>query len=44
MLLLANEFLDALPIRQFVRREAGWMERFVEEGRFVEVAVSPRLV
>jgi len=36
MLLLANEFLDALPIRQFVRREAGWMERYVEDGRFAE--------
>jgi SAM-dependent MidA family methyltransferase len=34
--LLANEFLDALPIRQFVRREAGWAERFVEDGKFVE--------
>jgi NADH dehydrogenase [ubiquinone] 1 alpha subcomplex assembly factor 7 len=40
MLLLANEFLDALPIRQFVRREAGLMERFVEDGRFVEVAAG----
>jgi NADH dehydrogenase [ubiquinone] 1 alpha subcomplex assembly factor 7 len=40
MLLLANEFLDALPIRQFVLREAGWMERFVEEGRFVELAAD----
>jgi NADH dehydrogenase [ubiquinone] 1 alpha subcomplex assembly factor 7 len=36
LLLLANEFLDALPIRQFVRRDAGWMERYVAEGRFVE--------
>ena len=36
MLLLANEFLDALPIRQFVRRGEVWMERFVEDGRFVE--------
>jgi SAM-dependent MidA family methyltransferase len=35
-ILLANEFLDALPIRQFVRREAGWAERFVEDGKFVE--------
>ena len=35
-MLLANEFLDALPIRQFVRRGGLWMERFVEEGRFVE--------
>jgi NADH dehydrogenase [ubiquinone] 1 alpha subcomplex assembly factor 7 len=36
MILLANEFLDALPIRQFVRRDTGWAERFVEHGRFVE--------
>lgn len=36
LILLANEFLDALPIRQFVRRGDGWVERFVAEGRFVE--------
>lgn len=36
LLLLANEFLDALPIRQCVRRGAGWAERFVAEGRFAE--------
>jgi len=35
-IVLANEFLDALPIRQFVRRASGWFERFVEEGGFVE--------
>ena len=29
LLLLANEFLDALPIRQFVRRGSGWAERYV---------------
>lgn len=39
LLLLANEFLDALPIRQFVRRGEGWMERYVEGGAFVEVAL-----
>lgn len=39
MLLLANEFLDALPIRQFVRRGGRWMERFVAVGGFVEQAV-----
>ncbi len=27
--LLANEFFDALPIRQFVRTERGWCERVV---------------
>jgi SAM-dependent MidA family methyltransferase len=37
-LLLANEFLDALPIRQFLRREGGWTERFVQDGAFVEIA------
>lgn len=40
LLLLANEFLDALPIRQFVRRGAGWTERYVAEGRFVELPSS----
>jgi NADH dehydrogenase [ubiquinone] 1 alpha subcomplex assembly factor 7 len=29
-ILLANEFLDALPIRQFVRRGGGWTEIFVD--------------
>jgi len=35
MILLANEFFDALPIRQFERREAVWRERVVglENGR-----------
>ncbi|HWA79071.1 MAG TPA: SAM-dependent methyltransferase [Acetobacteraceae bacterium] len=37
MLLLANEFLDALPIRQFIHRPSGWTERFVtDDGRFFE--------
>ena len=36
MILLANEFLDALPIRQFVRRGDGWTERFVADGAWVE--------
>jgi SAM-dependent MidA family methyltransferase len=35
-ILLANEFLDALPIRQFIRRGAGWHERFVADGVFLE--------
>ncbi len=39
-MLLANEFLDALPIRQFVRLETGWTERHVQDGRFVELAIS----
>ena len=36
MMLWGNEFLDALPIRQFVRRGAGWTERFVGPEGFVE--------
>ncbi len=35
-IILANEFLDALPIRQFIRRAGGWMERFVGDGAFIE--------
>ena len=41
LLLLANEFLDALPIRQFVRRSGQWFERFVDGGRFLECAATP---
>jgi NADH dehydrogenase [ubiquinone] 1 alpha subcomplex assembly factor 7 len=37
LILLANEFLDALPIRQFVRRGPGWTERHVQDGAFVEL-------
>jgi SAM-dependent MidA family methyltransferase len=36
LVLLGNEFLDALPIRQFVRRGSGWTERFVGPQGFVE--------
>jgi NADH dehydrogenase [ubiquinone] 1 alpha subcomplex assembly factor 7 len=36
MILLGNEFLDALPTRQFVRRGSGWSERFVCLSGFVE--------
>ena len=35
-LILANEFFDALPIRQFVKRAEGWRERFMQNGSFVE--------
>lgn len=40
LLILANEFLDALPIRQIVRTEAGWRERMVglDGGTFAFVA------
>lgn len=36
LVLLANEFLDALPVRQFIRRPSGWMERYVENGAYTE--------
>ncbi|HEY4040683.1 MAG TPA: SAM-dependent methyltransferase [Rhodopila sp.] len=36
MILVGNEFLDALPIRQFVRRGHGWTERYVADGTWME--------
>src|SRR5262249_9314117 len=47
MLLVANEFLDALPIRQFVRHGAHWSERMVtldRGNRFVFVEGPPSLI
>jgi NADH dehydrogenase [ubiquinone] 1 alpha subcomplex assembly factor 7 len=40
LLVVANEFLDALPVRQLVMTEAGWRERLIAcvEGRFVAIA------
>ncbi len=40
LVLVANEFLDALPIRQLVRTEAGWRERMValDGDNFVFIA------
>ncbi|GGJ03696.1 class I SAM-dependent methyltransferase [Neoroseomonas lacus] len=35
-IVIGNEFLDALPIRQFIRRDGNWLERFVQAGAFVE--------
>ena len=43
LLLLANELLDALPIRQFIRRGEEWMERYVSDGRFIEQRTPPPL-
>ena len=40
-IVVANEFLDALPIRQFERRGGGWFERHVRAGGFVLVP-APR--
>jgi NADH dehydrogenase [ubiquinone] 1 alpha subcomplex assembly factor 7 len=44
LIVIANEFLDALPIRQFVRRESGWSERLVgldQSGDFTFVESPP---
>ena len=41
MILLANEFLDALPIRQFRQQGTDWLERFVADGRWVEQPAEP---
>ncbi|NVN41821.1 class I SAM-dependent methyltransferase, partial [Ameyamaea chiangmaiensis] len=38
-ILVANEFLDALPIRQFVRRAPAWRERAVDGLTFAEIDV-----
>jgi NADH dehydrogenase [ubiquinone] 1 alpha subcomplex assembly factor 7 len=40
LLIVANEFLDALPVRQVVRAEQGWRERVVVHNgeRFMPVA------
>lgn len=43
LILLANEFLDALPIRQFIRRGGMWHERYVADGRFIEQKVETDL-
>ena len=42
VLIVANEFFDALPIRQLVNTEDGWRERMVgiEQGRLLPVAGS----
>jgi SAM-dependent MidA family methyltransferase len=43
LLVVANEFFDALPARQLVRAGFGWHERVVdwEDGRFVTKAGQP---
>ena len=43
-LLVANEFFDALPVRQFERSDAGWRERMVglaEDGETLRLALAP---
>ncbi|MFN2258362.1 MAG: SAM-dependent methyltransferase, partial [Parasphingopyxis sp.] len=45
LLIVANEFFDALPIRQLVRGEVGWRELMVDhaDGGFTPVAGGPPL-
>ncbi len=53
LFVVANEFFDALPIRQFIRRGPGWSERMItaEDGRLAFglspaaplAALAPRL-
>jgi len=42
LLLIANEFFDCLPVRQYVRTERGWCERMVvvEDGKLA-FALAP---
>ncbi|HEX8445142.1 MAG TPA: SAM-dependent methyltransferase [Sphingomonas sp.] len=44
LLIVANEFFDALPIRQWLRTDDGWRERHVDHqsGRFLPVP-GPRV-
>ena len=43
LFLLANEFLDALPLRQFVKTERGWCERMVTtDGGDLAFALAPQ--
>lgn len=41
-ILLANEFLDALPIRQFIRGPRGWSERYVASDGPIEHSSDAR--
>ena len=44
MLLVANEFFDALPVRQFEKTARGWAERMVgleDDGETLRFALAP---
>ena len=46
---LANEFFDALPIKQFFRKKEGWVERFVdlkeeEKAEFKEQSTDIKII
>ncbi|WP_205963561.1 class I SAM-dependent methyltransferase [Roseicella aquatilis] len=42
-IILANEFFDALPIRQFIRRGGEWRERHVAGGAFLDLPAEAPL-
>jgi NADH dehydrogenase [ubiquinone] 1 alpha subcomplex assembly factor 7 len=45
LFLVANEFFDALPIRQFVKSERGWHERMVtSDGAALRFMLTPDIV
>ncbi|MDO9709807.1 class I SAM-dependent methyltransferase [Paracraurococcus lichenis] len=39
-IILANEFFDALPIRQFLRQGGAWLERHVAGGQFLDLPAA----
>jgi len=45
LIVLANEFFDALPVRHFVRAEEGWCEKLIGNGAdgrlYAGIAASP---
>jgi NADH dehydrogenase [ubiquinone] 1 alpha subcomplex assembly factor 7 len=43
LLIIANEFFDALPVRQFVATHAGWRERVVARDRGDKFTAMPGL-
>ncbi|MCB8876256.1 SAM-dependent methyltransferase [Acidisoma silvae] len=42
LILIGNEFLDALPIRQFRVQDGQWAERHVAGSDFVEISCPPQ--
>jgi NADH dehydrogenase [ubiquinone] 1 alpha subcomplex assembly factor 7 len=45
LFLIANEFFDALPIRQFVKSERGWHERMIaSDGTDLRFMLAPDVV
>jgi SAM-dependent MidA family methyltransferase len=42
LFLLANEFFDALPVRQYIKTQTGWRERMVvNKGEALDFALAP---